>query len=130
MNDNPVSPRDFALAVLVAQKASRKKMTNDEIKELLKEVTACAAAELHGKKDDKSISYVGRVAGNMAPLTAVPLIIGAEMLGKGEISKKGILVAEEAIEDADKFVKETVKRIREDGFRFTLREELTLREDF
>ena len=66
----------------------------------------------------------------MAPLTAVPLIIGAEMLGKGEISKKGILVAEEAIEDADKFVKETVKRIREDGFGFTVREELTLREEY
>jgi len=66
----------------------------------------------------------------MAPLTAIPLIIGAEMLGKGEITKKGIMVAEEAIEDADKFVKETVKRIREDGFGFKITEDLTVREEY
>ena len=130
VNNNPVSPRDFILAVLVAQKAAKKEMTDDQLKELLKEVTACAAAELHGKKDGKNISYIGRVAGNMAPLTAVPLIIGAEMLGKGEIAKKGIMVAEEAIEDADKFVQETARRIREDGFGFTLNEEFTIREEF
>lgn len=130
VNNNPVSPRDFILAVLVAQKAAKKEMTDDQLKELLKEVTACAAAELHGKKDGKNISYIGRVAGNMAPLTAVPLIIGAEMLGKGEISRKGIMVPEEAIEDADKFVQETVKRIREDGFGFTLNEEFTIKEEF
>ncbi len=105
-------------------------MTKEELKEFLKGVTACAATELHGKKDGKDISYIGRVAGNMAPLTAIPLIIGAEMLGKGEISKKGIMVAEEAIEDADKFVKETIKRIRQDGFGFKVREELTLREEY
>ena len=40
------------------------------------------------------------------------------------------MVAEEAIEDADKFVKETVKRIREDGFGFTVREDLTVREEY
>ncbi|WP_313757873.1 saccharopine dehydrogenase NADP-binding domain-containing protein [Tissierella sp.] len=130
INGNPVSPRDFALAVLLAQKASQPVMTKEELKEFLKGVTACAATELHGKKDGKDISYIGRVAGNMAPLTAIPLIIGAEMLGKGEISKKGIMVAEEAIEDADKFVKETIKRIRQDGFGFKVREELTLREEY
>ena len=105
-------------------------MTEEELKEFLKGVTACAAAELHGKKDGKETSYVGRVAGNMAPLTAIPLIIGAEMLAKGEINKKGIMVAEEAIEDADKFVKETVKRIREDGFGFKVNEELTVKEEY
>ncbi len=103
-------------------------MTEEELKEFLKGVTACAATELHGKKDGKNISYIGRVAGNMAPLTAIPLIIGAEMLGKGEITKKGIMVAEEAIENADKFVKETVNRIRKDGFGFTVTEELTVKE--
>ncbi|WP_101696575.1 saccharopine dehydrogenase family protein [Clostridium minihomine] len=128
INGNPVSPRDFALAVLIAQKASRPEMTEAELQEFLKGVTACAAAELHGEKDGKGMSYVGRVAGNMAPLTAIPLIIGAEMLAKGEITKKGIMVAEEAIEDADKFVKETVKRIRDDGFGFTVNEELTVKE--
>lgn len=85
---------------------------------------------MHGKKDGKDISYIGRVAGNMAPLTAIPLIIGAEMLGKGEITKKGIMVAEEAIEDADKFVKETVRRICEDGFGFKITEDLTVREEY
>lgn len=127
---NPVSPRDFALAVLLAQKAAQPAMTKEELEEFLKGVTASAAAELHGKKDGKSTSYIGRVAGNMAPLTAVPLIIGAEMLGKNEINKKGIMVAEEAIEDADKFVKETVRRIRNDGFGFTINEELTVREEY
>lgn len=130
INGNPVSPRDFALAVLLAQKASKPEMTEEELNEFLKGVTACAAAELHGKKDGNSISYIGRVAGNMAPLTAVPLIVGAEMLGKGEIKRKGIMVAEEAIEDADKFVKETVRRIREDGFGFTVTEELITREEY
>ncbi|HLR35457.1 MAG TPA: hypothetical protein VK071_09090 [Tissierellales bacterium] len=65
----------------------------------------------------------------MAPLTAIPLIIGAGMLGKNEINKKGIMVDEEAIEDAEKFVKETVRRIRNDGFKFTINEELTVRKN-
>ncbi|WP_027701067.1 saccharopine dehydrogenase family protein [Metaclostridioides mangenotii] len=128
INGNPVSPRDFALAVLLKQKSNQPVMTEEELNEFLKGVTACAATELHGKKDGKNISYIGRVAGNMAPLTAIPLIIGAEMLGKGEITKKGIMVAEEAIENADKFVKETVNRIRKDGFGFTVSEELTVKE--
>jgi lysine 6-dehydrogenase len=128
INGNPVSPRDFALAVLLKQKSNQPVMTEEELKEFLKGVTACAATELHGKKDGKNISYIGRVAGNMAPLTAIPLIIGAEMLGKGEITKKGIMVAEEAIENADKFVKETVNRIRKDGFGFTVTEELSVKE--
>jgi len=128
INGNPVSPRDFALAVLLKQKSNHPVMTEEELKEFLKGVTACAATELHGKKDGKNISYIGRVAGNMAPLTAIPLIIGAEMLGKGEITKKGIMVAEEAIENADKFVKETVNRIRKDGFGFTVTEELTVKD--
>ena len=130
INGNPVSPRDFSLAVLLAQKATQPVMTKEELKEFLKGVTACAATELHGKKDGKYISYVGRLAGNMAPLTAIPLILGAEMLAKGEITKKGIMVVEEAIEDANKFVKETGKRVRDDGFRFTISEELTVREEY
>lgn len=127
---SPISPRDFALAVLNAQKMAQPAMTDEELKEFLKNVTAAAAAELHGKKDGKSISYIGRVEGNMAPLTAVPLIVGAEMLARGEIKKKGILVTEEAIEDPDKFVKETIDRIRKDGFGFTVTEELTTRKDY
>ena len=63
-------------------------MTDEDLKKLFEEVTACAAVEIHGKKDGKDISYIGRVAGNMPPLTAVPLIVGAEMLGKKEIAKK------------------------------------------
>lgn len=127
---NEISPRDFALAVLVAQKMSRPQMSKEELDEFLQGVTACAAAELHGKKDGKERVYIGRVAGNMAPLTAIPLIIGAEMLAKGEINKKGILVAEEAIENSEEFVIETVKRIRDDGFNFKITEDLTLKEDF
>lgn len=130
INGNPVSPRDFALAVLVAQKSARPAMTEEELKEFLQGVTACAAAELHGLKDGKNITYIGRVVGNMAPLTAIPLIIAAEMLAKGEINKKGIMVAEEAIENADKFVKETVDRIRNDGFGFKINEELTVKEEY
>ena len=125
-----ITPRDFALAVLVAQKSARKKMSKEELEEFLKGVTACAAAEIHGHKNDKKVRYIGRVAGNMAPLTAIPLIVGAEMLGKGEITKTGIIVPEEAINDADKFVKETVKRIRDDGFGFRVNEELTTIDEF
>lgn len=124
-----ISPRDFILSVLIAQKSAKKDMTEEELQELFREVTACAAAEIHGNKDGKSISYIGRVAGNMPPLTSVPLIIGAEMLGKKEIKKKGIMVAEEAIEDANTFVEETIRRIREDGFGIKLTEELTVREE-
>ena len=40
----------FALAVLLAQKASRPAMSEEELKEFLKGVTACAATELHGRK--------------------------------------------------------------------------------
>lgn len=126
----PISPRDFALAVLVAQKSSRKEMSEEELKEFLKGVTACAAAEIHGKKDGQDRVYIGRVAGNMAPLTAVPLIIGAEMLGKDKVTKTGIMVPEEAIENADEFVKETVRRIRNDGFGFAVNEELTVIDEF
>ncbi|CAK7022051.1 MAG: hypothetical protein PEPC_00913 [Peptostreptococcus russellii] len=105
-------------------------MSEEELKEFLKGVTACAAAEIHGKKDGQDRVYIGRVAGNMAPLTAVPLIIGAEMLGKGKVTKTGIMVPEEAIENADEFVKETVRRIRNDGFGFAVNEELTVIDEF
>lgn len=124
-----ISPRDFILSVLVAQKSLKKQMTDEDLKKLFEEVTACAAVEIHGKKDGKDISYIGRVAGNMPPLTAVPLIVGAEMLGKKEIAKKGIMVVEEAIEDAPSFVNETLRRIREDGYIMRLNEEYTVRGD-
>ncbi|HZK10473.1 MAG TPA: saccharopine dehydrogenase NADP-binding domain-containing protein [Clostridia bacterium] len=130
INGNPVSPRDFALAVLAVQKAGKKEMTKEELQELLKEVTACAATELHGKKDGKSVSYIGRLEGNMAPLTAIPLIVGAEMLAKKEIAKKGILVVEEAIEETEKFIDETARRIRGDGFPFVIKEEFTTRKEY
>lgn len=130
INGGKVSPRDFALAVLVQQKAAKKQMTKEELQDLLKEVTACAAAELHGSKNGEKTSYIGRVAGNMAPLTAIPLIVGAEMLGRGQIKKKGIMVAEEAIEDANEFVLETLRRIRADEFSIELEEELIKKTNF
>ena len=42
----------------------------------------CSYRTTWQKKMVKDISYVGRVAGNMFPLTAIPLIMGAEMLAK------------------------------------------------
>lgn len=125
VNNNLISPRDFGLALLLADKASKKEMTDEELEEFLKEVTASAAVELHGKKGEKEVSYIGRLGGNMAPLTSIPFITGAEMLGKGEITKKGIMVAEEAFEDPDKFIKEVDRRVLGDGFIFTIEEEVT-----
>lgn len=127
---NPVSPRDFALATLLAKKAAEPDMSPEELAEFLKDFTAAAAVELSGKKDGKVFKYVGRIASNMAPLTAIPLMIGAEMLAKDEIKKKGILVTEEAIEDADDFVRKTADRIRKNGFKCRITEEQTVTEEY
>ncbi len=130
INGNPVTPRDFTMAAMLAQKAMEPAMTEAELKEFLRQPTACAAIELHGQKDGKCVSFVGRINGNMAPLTAIPLFIGAEMLAQGKIRKKGILVVEEAIEEADAFMRETAERIRGNGFSYTIREDFTVTTEY
>lgn len=127
VNGAIITPRDFILSVLVAQKSLKKQMDDEELKKLFEEITAMAAVEIHGEKEGKSVSYIARVGGNMPPLTAIPLIIGAEMLAKGEIKKEGIMVVEEAIEDASSFVDETLRRIRADGYIIEFEEEHTIR---
>ncbi|HLR35458.1 MAG TPA: hypothetical protein VK071_09095 [Tissierellales bacterium] len=48
---------DFALAVSLAQKAAQPTMTKEELEEFLKEITASATAELHGKSMEKFFLY-------------------------------------------------------------------------
>ena len=64
---------------------------------------------------------------NMAPATAIPMCVGAELLSKGEVSNKGILVTEEAIDNPRQFLDEVLERVHALGFIEEVSEQVTFR---
>lgn len=65
--------------------------------------------DIKGYKNNKKQHLVYQTVGNMADLTGVPLAIGALMLGKGEITRKGVFAPEAAV-DPDLFIKALAQR--------------------
>ncbi|MBC7341170.1 MAG: saccharopine dehydrogenase NADP-binding domain-containing protein [Clostridia bacterium] len=74
-----------------------------------KETRSAIRVDVIGFKDgvEKTISYQARAP--MADLTGLPLAVGALMLGRGEITRRGAFAPEAAV-DPDKFLAELQKR--------------------
>lgn len=62
-----------------------------------------------GTRDGKPVKLTYTVSGRMGPLTGVPASIAAQMIGAGEVSKKGVFAPEGCL-DADVFLAELAKR--------------------
>ncbi|HHV19456.1 MAG TPA: saccharopine dehydrogenase [Thermoanaerobacterales bacterium] len=65
--------------------------------------------DIKGYLDGKKQHLVYQAADNMNNLTGVPLAIGALMMGKGEITRKGVFAPEAAV-NPDRFIDELAQR--------------------
>ncbi|NLC45955.1 MAG: saccharopine dehydrogenase [Firmicutes bacterium] len=65
--------------------------------------------DIKGTLNGKKQHLVYQAADHMDNLTGVPLAIGALMMGKGEITRKGVFAPEAAV-DPDRFIEELSKR--------------------
>ncbi|MFY9312391.1 MAG: saccharopine dehydrogenase C-terminal domain-containing protein, partial [Tepidanaerobacteraceae bacterium] len=65
--------------------------------------------DIKGYLQGKKQHLVYQAADHMDNLTGVPLAIGALMMGKGEISRKGVFAPEAAV-DPDRFIDELAQR--------------------
>lgn len=102
VNGEEVVPRDYLVSHL-------SKNMEDEADRPLGEAITGANIRVSGMKDGKEVEILGSSFSQMGPSTGYPLAIGAEMLAKGEIEKKGIMVPEEAL-DPESFLLEFGKR--------------------
>jgi len=90
VNGNPIVPEDFIVQVMQEGASFRK-----QVEEY---TTAPLDVVVKGKEGNKILTYVYRSAGAMAPGTAIPASICAQMLGRGEIKEKGVLPPEACID--------------------------------
>jgi len=90
MNGNSIVPEDFIVQVMQKGASFRK-----QVEEY---TTAPLDVVVKGKKGDEIVTYVYRSAGAMAPGTAIPASICAQMVGRGEIKEKGVLPPEACID--------------------------------
>jgi len=101
---NSVIPEDFIVRIMLNGTTFKK-----QVEEFTK---APLQVVVKGRKDNKAVKYVYESDGAMAPGTAIPASICAQMLACGEIKEKGV-VPPEACVDPKKFFSEFAKR----GFR-------------
>lgn len=101
MNGNAIAPEDFVVQVMQKGASFR-----EQVKEY---TTAPLDVVVKGKKGREEVTYVYRSAGAMAPGTAIPASICAQMLGRGDIKEKGVLPPEACI-DPKSFLSMFAKR--------------------
>lgn len=90
VNGNPIVPEDFIVQVMQEGASFRR-----QVEEY---TTAPLHVVVKGKERNKIVTYVYKSAGRMAPGTAIPASICAQMLGRGEIKEKGVLPPEACID--------------------------------
>lgn len=101
--------------VLVSLRLTNSVAKRDRLAEWTKRILPYISGEglkISGLRVDvkgKEGSYVYKIVDKMRRLTGIPASIGAVMLAKGEITKKGV-IAPEACIDPDKFIAELEKR--------------------
>ena len=64
---------------------------------------------IRGRKGDDSVQYTYTISGRMTDWTGIPASIGTQMVGRGEITKKGVLAPEGCV-DTKSFLAEVAKR--------------------
>lgn len=106
MDGNPIVPEDFIVQIMQRGSAFRK-----QVEEY---TTAPLNVVVKGKEGNKAVTYLYESAGRMAPGTAIPASICAQMLARGDISVKGV-VAPEGCVDPKIFFADFGKR----GFRLS-----------
>ena len=85
-----VMPEDFLVQVMQTGATFRKQVEDY--------TTAPFMVMVKGREGNKAVTYVYESAGRMAPGTAIPASICAQMLGRGEIKEKGVLPPEACVD--------------------------------
>ncbi|MFO7997005.1 MAG: saccharopine dehydrogenase NADP-binding domain-containing protein [Dehalococcoidia bacterium] len=112
VNGNSIAPEDFIVQVM---------QTGISFKKQVEEyTTAPLRVIVRGRKGDKAVTYVYDSAGRMAPGTAIPASICAQMLARGEIREKGVVPPEACVDPKIFF-----DRFAERGFRLLEQKTIT-----
>lgn len=112
MDGNPIVPEDFIVQIMQTGASFRK-----QVEEY---TTAPLNVVVKGREGDKAVTYVYESAGRMAPGTAIPASICTQMLGKGEITEKGVVPPEACVDPKAFF-----SRFAERGFQLSEQKTVT-----
>ena len=111
---NSIIPEDFVVQIML-KGATFKKLVEED-------TTAPFICLVRGKEGNKPVTYSYYSAGRMAPGTAIPASICAQMLARGEINMKGVLPPEACVDPKVFFAKFAARG-------FVLNEKKTITED-
>lgn len=110
-----VIPRDFMMA-LTGKGEEKEKTVETPLSSMYAEV-------IGSTNEDEEITYRLDVVSQMGPMTGIPLAACSELLAKGKIKKKGIMVPEECL-DSEEFITDNLNRIKDAGYPIKVYEKL------
>jgi len=96
-----IVPREFSAALMDQQRESPELVAPHLLERFLSlegSLLSALRVEVKGRKDKNVVRHVYRSVGHVDQCTGAPLSIGAQMLARGEIKLKGVLVPEACID--------------------------------